>query len=66
VSVFVFHPGETGGAFTFRGPGGRSVVAAHEEVAADQLALVAVFAVGANDAVGAVVPHRLLIGGSIG
>jgi len=55
-----------GEIFTFRRPGGRGVVASREEVAADKLPLVPLFAVGAHDAVGAVIPHRLLIGGCVG
>ena len=45
----------------FRGPGRGFVVAADEQVAADELLLRAGLAVGARDAVDAVVAHRLLL-----
>ena len=46
---------------TFRGPGRGSVVAADEEVAADQVPLRALAAPAAADAVDAVVAHRRLV-----
>ena len=46
---------------TLAGPGRGLVVAADEQVAADQLALRARLAVCARDAVDPVVPHRLVL-----
>ncbi len=49
------------GGRTLAGPGRGLVVAAHEQVAADQLALRARLAVRTRNAVNAVVPYRLVL-----
>jgi hypothetical protein len=52
-------------ARTLRRPGCCFIVAALEEVAADQRALCALLAICSDDAVDAIIPHRLLIRRSI-